>query len=60
MRLLALVLKFRRVRKNLKSDPDSRAYTDLALTPPEQHELAELELFTQSAPARAAAARGRT
>jgi radical SAM superfamily enzyme YgiQ (UPF0313 family) len=31
-RLLALVLKFRRVRKNIKRDPDCREYTDLALT----------------------------
>ena len=31
-RLLALVLKFRRVRTQIKRDPDYREYTDLALT----------------------------
>ncbi len=32
-RLLALVLKFRRVRAQIKREPDYREYTDLALTP---------------------------
>jgi tRNA A37 methylthiotransferase MiaB len=56
-RLLALVLRFRRVRQDIKRDPDSRTYTDVALTPVQEPELAALELFTQSASAQAAAAR---
>ena len=59
-RLLALVLKFRGVRKDIKRDPHYREYTDLALTPVEDPELAELELFTQSASAQAAAAKAQT
>ncbi|MBW2234413.1 MAG: radical SAM protein [Deltaproteobacteria bacterium] len=59
-RLLALVLKFRGVRKDIKRDPNYREYTDLALTPVEDPELAELELFTQSASAQAAAAKAQT
>jgi hypothetical protein len=59
-RLLALVLKFRHVGKAIKREPGYRQYTDLALTPVEAPELGELELFTQTASAQAAAAKAQT
>ena len=48
-----------RIRHDILADPQHRSYTDLALTPPTDEELDELELFSATAGARAAAARHR-
>ena len=45
--ILAMLLKFGRMRRNIKSDPNAMSYTDLALTPVTNEEEAELEMFTQ-------------
>ncbi len=44
--ILSLWLRFNKVRKAIKANPDSRAYTDLALTPVEETDSEALELFT--------------
>ena len=54
-RVLALFMKFRRVRREIKNSPDVHTYTDVAMTPVEQPELATLDLFTQTSSAKAAA-----
>jgi hypothetical protein len=54
-RFLKLVLNFARVRRQIKSDPEARAYTDLALTPAVDDGRIELELLTQIPTAGAAA-----
>jgi hypothetical protein len=55
------VLKRRlvRIRHDILADPQHRSYTDLALAPPTDEELDELEMFSATAGARAAAARHR-
>jgi hypothetical protein len=58
-RVLALFMKFRRVRRQIKGDPDVQRYSDVAMTPVEQPELATLDLFTQTSSAQAAAAKVR-
>jgi hypothetical protein len=57
VRLLALVLKFARVRKKIRRDPARRDYMDLAVAPVDETELTELEFFTHTASAQAAAAK---
>ena len=49
-----------RLRSRILADPEHRSYIDQALTPPTDQELDELELFSTTAGARAAAARHRT
>jgi len=43
-----------RIHRRVYADPDHRAYTDLALTPPTPEEFAELGLFTETTGADAA------
>lgn len=45
--VLAMLWKFGRMRRSIKSDPNAMDYTDLALTPVSKEEEAELEMFTQ-------------
>jgi len=45
--ILAMLLKFGRMRRKIKSDPNAMSYTDLALTPVAKEEEEELEMFTQ-------------
>ncbi len=47
-------LRFNKVRKQIKANLDSRAYTDLALTPVEDTDSEALELFTVTDAAQAA------
>ncbi len=54
-RILALAWKLDRLCRQIKNDPKSREYTDLSLTPVTENERYELELFTQTPSARAAA-----
>jgi len=49
-----------RIRAEILANPQHRSYTDLALTPPTDAELDELEMFSTTAGARAAVARQRT
>jgi radical SAM superfamily enzyme YgiQ (UPF0313 family) len=56
-RILALVLKFGRVRARIKRDSGHRDYSDAATRPTDVANPAELEIFTQTAAAQAAAAR---
>ena len=44
-RALGLILKYRRLRRRIASDPKSRLYTDVALTPMGGNEEAGLEMF---------------
>ena len=53
--LLGLILRSGMVRRAIKRDPVARAYRDQALTPVTAAELDDLELFTVTASARAAA-----
>ncbi len=46
--------RFNKVRKEIKADPNRRAYTDLALTPMTETDDESLALFTVSDAARAA------
>lgn len=46
--------RFNRVRKQIKADPGSHAYTDLVLSPVQEEDAASLELFTNTAAAKAA------
>jgi hypothetical protein len=52
--ILSLWLRFNKVRKAIKANPDSRAYTDLALTPVADTDSEALELFTVTDAAQAA------
>ena len=49
--------RLERIRRRIKADPNTRAYTDQALTPPVDDEVESLEMFTQSDAARAAVKR---
>ena len=53
-RYVALALKYRRIYKRVKRDPDRRDYVDQALTPVKEAELSRLEIFTGSGAARRA------
>jgi hypothetical protein len=46
--------RFNKVRKEIKADPNRRAYTDLALTPVEETDEESLALFTATDAAKAA------
>jgi hypothetical protein len=52
--ILSLWLRFNKVRKQIKADPNSRAYTDIALTPVEETDSEALELFNVTDAAQAA------
>ncbi len=45
--ILAMLIKFGRMRRKIKADPAAMDYTDLALTPVTGEEESELEMFTQ-------------
>jgi len=49
-----VLLKFHRIRKALDADSDAVNYTDRALTPVNEKDLKELEMFSQTAAARVA------
>jgi hypothetical protein len=49
--------RLERIGRRIKADPNTRAYTDQALTPPVDDEVESLEMFTQSDAARAAVKR---
>lgn len=51
--IIALLRRFNRVRKQIKADPNRRAYTDLALTPGDETDVESLALFTNSETAKA-------
>jgi len=51
--IIALLRRFNRVRKQIKADPNRRAYTDLALTPGDETDVESLALFTNSEAAKA-------
>jgi hypothetical protein len=46
VRLLALYWRFSRARRRVERDPARHDYMDLALTPAEEHDLDELDMFT--------------
>jgi hypothetical protein len=52
--IIALLRRFNKVRKEIKADPNRRAYTDLALTPVEETDAESLALFSVTAAAKAA------
>ncbi len=52
--ILTLLRRYNRVRKEIKANPDARAYTDLALTPVEETDAESLALFSVTAAAKAA------
>ena len=45
-RLLLLYWRFARARRRVERDPAKHDYMDLALTPAEEHDLDELDMFT--------------
>ncbi len=53
VKLAQLVLRYGRLRRQLKRDPAARAYTDQALTPFVEDEFESMELSTVGGPARA-------
>ena len=57
VRLGQLVVRWGRMHLRIKHDPTARAYTDLALTPPSDNELEELDMFSQTQGGKAAVAR---
>jgi radical SAM superfamily enzyme YgiQ (UPF0313 family) len=52
--IISLLRRFNKVRKEIKADPNRRAYTDLALTPVEETDTESLALFTVTDAAQAA------
>ena len=52
--IISLLRRFNKVRKEIKANPNSRAYTDLALTPVEETDNESLALFTVTDAAQAA------
>ena len=52
--ILSLWRRFNKVRKEIKANPNSRAYTDLALTPVDETDTDSLALFTVTDAAQAA------
>ncbi|MGO9942984.1 MAG: B12-binding domain-containing radical SAM protein [Rhodoblastus sp.] len=54
LRVAAMALRLARLRRRLKKSPDARTYMDLALTPVEDSDLDDLEMFNNSASSRAA------
>jgi Radical SAM superfamily len=52
--ILSLWRRFNKVRKEIKANPNSRAYTDLALTPVDETDSESLALFTVTDAAQAA------
>jgi hypothetical protein len=55
--LVRLFKGYRKIRRRLEADPETLNYTDASLTPVTEGELAEMELYTATEAARAAAAR---
>jgi hypothetical protein len=53
-RLLGLIWRIGRIRRRLKHDPAARNYMDLALTPANDQDFDELDMFIHSADAKAA------
>ena len=45
IQLFACVLRMNKGRRKIKRDPNAKAYADLAITPPNEEELDELDLF---------------
>ncbi|HMG50601.1 MAG TPA: radical SAM protein [Inquilinus sp.] len=58
--LMRLWWRFNRIRRQIKADPNRKAYHDLALTPVTEDELDTLEMFSVTQGAKAAAARAHT
>jgi hypothetical protein len=59
-RVLSLVLRFMHVRKKIRRDPARLDYMDVAVAPVHEPELEELDLFTHTTSAKAAAAKALT
>jgi hypothetical protein len=59
LQLLSWYWRMNRIRKLIKSDPNRKTYLDLAITPPEEHELDELHLFHDTMGGEAAVAKKR-
>jgi hypothetical protein len=59
LRIVRMVWRMARVRRDIKRDPRRREYMDTALTPISEHELDELELFTATEAARGAVQKSR-
>ena len=57
--LLSWYWRMNKLRKRIKADPNRKAYRDLAITPPDDHELDELGLFHDTMGGEAAVARKR-
>ena len=55
--LVRLFKGYRKIRRRLEADPATLTYTDASLTPVTEGELAEMQLYTATDAARAAAAR---
>jgi hypothetical protein len=54
LRVGLLALKLWKLRRELRHDPKARDYTDLALTPPTDADLDDLDMFNNSVSSRAA------
>jgi hypothetical protein len=52
--IISLLRRFNKVRKEIKADPNRRAYTDLALTPVAETDAESLDLFSVTDAAKAA------
>jgi hypothetical protein len=52
--IISLLRRFNKVRKDIKANPNRRAYMDLALTPVEETDAQSLDLFTVTDAAKAA------
>ena len=42
------VIKMGKIRMQIKRDPEAKNYMDLSLTPPQENELEELSMYTQT------------
>ncbi len=58
--IISLLRRFNRVRKEIKADPNRRAYRDVALAPVEETNAESLELFTVTDSAKAALKKSRS
>lgn len=58
-KMLQLVVRYGRLRRQIKADPNARAYSDLSLEPVKDDELDELEMFTLSQSAQNAVSKAR-
>jgi hypothetical protein len=58
-KMLQLVVRYGRLRRQIKADPNARSYSDLSLVPVKDDELDELEMFTLSQSAQNAVSKAR-